>query len=162
MDYAIRTMLCATDLGPRGPDVLRHAAGLAHHFGARLHIIHAIEPLSDFAQFWINTTVPEATRQTHRSEIFASVHQALQQRLDAYCREVLESHAEGLIADIQIIEGPPVRIILEEARRTSAEMIVLGSHGHSAIGEAMLGSVAHKVTMKATVPVLLVPIGHRG
>jgi len=44
----------------------------------------------------------------------------------------------------------------------SAELIVLGSHGHTAIGETVLGSVAHKVTMKATVPVLLVPIGHRG
>jgi len=44
----------------------------------------------------------------------------------------------------------------------NAELIVLGSHGHSAIGEAVLGSVAHRITMKATVPVLLVPIGHRG
>ncbi|MFU2488678.1 universal stress protein [Thauera sp. WH-1] len=37
-------------------------------------------------------------------------------------------------------------------------MIVMGSRGHSAIGELLLGSVAHKVTMKADVPVVLVPI----
>ena len=162
MDYAIRALLCATDLGPRGPDVLRHAAGLARCFGARLHILHVIEPPSDFAQFWINATVPEETRQAHETEVYASVHQALRQRLDAYCLEALEGQAENPIADIQIIEGPPARVILEQARRIDAELIVLGSHGHSAIGEAVLGSVAHKVTMKATVPVLLVPIGHRG
>ena len=162
MDYTIGILLCATDLGPRGPEVLRHAAGLAHRFGARLHILHVIEPLSDFARFWINATVPEEARQAHDAEVYASVHQALRQRLDAYCLEALENHAENLVADIQIIEGPPARVILEEARRVNAELIVLGSHGHSAIGEAVLGSVAHKVTMKATVPVLLVPIGHRG
>ena len=75
---------------------------------------------------------------------------------------MLEGHAERLIADIQIIEGSPARSILEEAQRVNADMIVLGSHGHSAIGEVMLGSVAHKIAMKATVPVLLVPIGHHG
>ena len=46
MDYTIRTILLATDLGPRGHEVLRHAGGLAHHFGARLHIVHTVEPLS--------------------------------------------------------------------------------------------------------------------
>jgi len=112
MDYAIHSILCATDLGPRAPDVLRHAAGLAHYFGARLHIIHALEPLSDFAQFWISTTVPEETRRTLHAENQATVHQALQQRLDAFCREALEGHAERLIADIRISEGPPAQIIL--------------------------------------------------
>ncbi|MDG4550905.1 MAG: universal stress protein [Candidatus Contendobacter sp.] len=162
MDYAIGTLLCATDLGPRSPEVLRHAAGLAHRFGARLHLLHVIEPLSDFARFWINATVPEEARQAHDAEVHASAHRALRQRLDAYCLEALEHHAERLITDIQIIEGPPARVILEQARRVGAELIVLGSHGHSAIGEAVLGSVAHKVTMKATAPVLLVPIGHGG
>lgn len=162
MDYAIRTILCAIDLGPSGSDVLRHAAGLAHRFGARLQIVHAIEPLSDFAQFWIQTTVPEEIRQTLHADGYASAQQALQQRLDAFCRDVLASQTERLTADIQIVEGAPVRVILEEARRANAEMIVLGSHGHSAIGEAVLGSVAHKITMKAAVPVLLVPIRQRG
>ncbi|HRD66389.1 MAG TPA: universal stress protein [Candidatus Competibacter sp.] len=161
MDYAIRTILCAVDLGPRGSDVLRHAAGLAHRFGARLQVIYVIEPLSDFAQFWIGATVPEEIRQTLHANGYANVRQALQQRMDELCREVLANQTERLIADIQIVEGPPARVILETARSVNAEMIVLGSHGHSAIGEAMLGSVA-QVTMKATVPVLLVPIGQRG
>jgi nucleotide-binding universal stress UspA family protein len=39
-----------------------------------------------------------------------------------------------------------------------ADVIVMGSRGHSTIGELLLGSVAHKVTMKADIPVMLVPI----
>lgn len=162
MDYSLRTILLATDLGPRGHEVLRHAGGLAHHFGARLHIVHVVEPLSDFARYWIKITVPEETYKENDPEIHAGIHQALQQRLDEFCREVLEGHAERLIADIQIIKGAPAKTILDEARRVNADLIVLGSHGHSAIGEAVLGSVAHKITMKATIPVLLVPIGHHG
>mgnify|MGYP002146810237 CR=1 FL=1 len=38
-----------------------------------------------------------------------------------------------------------------------ADVIVMGSRGHSTIGELLLGSVAHKVTMKADIPVMLVP-----
>jgi len=34
----------------------------------------------------------------------------------------------------------------------------MGSRCHSAIGELILGSVAHKVTMKSDIPVILVPI----
>ena len=162
MNDGLETFLLATDLGPRGPDVLRCAASLAHRLNARLHVVHVIEPLSEFAQFWISTTLPEEVRRAHHAETYASVREALQQRLDTFCRETLEDHAERLIADIQILEGPPARVILAEARRINADLIVMGSHGHSAIGEAMLGSVAHQVTMKATVPVLLVPIGPRG
>ncbi len=117
MDYAIGALLCATDLGPRSSDALRHAAGLAHRLGARLHILHVIEPLSDFARFWINATVPDEARQAHDAEVHASARRALRQRLDAYCQEALANHAERLITDIQIIEGPPARVILEQARR---------------------------------------------
>ena len=48
--------------------------------------------------------------------------------------------------------------VLSEQKRLAADLIVLGSHGHTALGEMLIGSVAHKVTVKSPVPVLLVPI----
>jgi len=46
--------------------------------------------------------------------------------------------------------------IIEEANRSSAELIVLGSHGRGALAHLLLGSVAERVLRHAPVPVLLV------
>ena len=48
-------------------------------------------------------------------------------------------------------------VIVERARDAGASTIVMGSHGRSAIGAALLGSVSHAVLQRAGVPVLVVP-----
>jgi nucleotide-binding universal stress UspA family protein len=48
-------------------------------------------------------------------------------------------------------------VFLEEARAVKADLVVMGAHGHSAIGEIVLGSVARKMIHKTTVPVMLMP-----
>jgi nucleotide-binding universal stress UspA family protein len=52
--------------------------------------------------------------------------------------------------------GSPAGAILEYAREVSAGMIVVGSHGHSALGGLLIGSVAHKLTQLSACPVLVV------
>ncbi|HZN26778.1 MAG TPA: universal stress protein [Burkholderiales bacterium] len=46
--------------------------------------------------------------------------------------------------------------ILEEARKSGAELIVMGTHGRRGIRHVVLGSDAEAVVRGATVPVLLV------
>ena len=57
-----------------------------------------------------------------------------------------------------VVEGPTTDKIMEEVERFSADMIVMGTHGHTAVYEALVGSVTHAVLRRATVPVLLVPV----
>jgi nucleotide-binding universal stress UspA family protein len=52
--------------------------------------------------------------------------------------------------------GSPAGAILEYVREVEARLIVVGSHGHSALGGLLLGSVAHKLTQLSTCPVLVV------
>jgi nucleotide-binding universal stress UspA family protein len=47
--------------------------------------------------------------------------------------------------------------IVEKAQSAGASMIVLGSHGRSALGAALLGSVSTAVLHRACMPVLVVP-----
>jgi nucleotide-binding universal stress UspA family protein len=46
--------------------------------------------------------------------------------------------------------------ILAAAKRTGADLIVIGSHGHGPIGQIFLGSVAMKIVSSSDVPVLIV------
>ena len=49
--------------------------------------------------------------------------------------------------------------IVEKARQIDATLIVVGSHGRSALGAALLGSVSSSVLHRSTLPVLVVPAG---
>lgn len=56
--------------------------------------------------------------------------------------------------------GEAAPMIVELAQRTGASMIVMGTHGRSALMSVVMGSVATQVVASSPVPVLLVP--HRG
>ncbi|MDQ2694591.1 MAG: universal stress protein [Pseudomonadota bacterium] len=158
MAYALKTILYATDLGPRGPEVFDHAAGLAKQTGACIHIVHAIEPLTEFAHSLVDTYVPAEVLESLREDKIAGLHGEVQRRLDEYCKDELHAQARASVADVRVVEGHPAEVILDEARRSGADLIVMGSRGHTALGEMLLGSVTHKVVMKARLPVLLVPL----
>jgi nucleotide-binding universal stress UspA family protein len=54
------------------------------------------------------------------------------------------------------IEGPPKSIILEEAEKFGANLIVVGSHGHGAVAGFLLGSVSQSVALHAKCSVEIV------
>ena len=62
--------------------------------------------------------------------------------------------ATDVLALVQV--GSPSGVLLTASE--TAALLVMGSRGHSTLGELLLGSVASKVTMKADIPVILVPI----
>lgn len=59
-------------------------------------------------------------------------------------------------------QGHPVAEILQTAEEQHADLVVLGSHGHSAIQRFLLGSVAERVARHAPCPVLLVRTPREG
>ncbi len=158
MTGKISTILYATDLGPRAPEVFAVAAQVARQTGAQIHIVHAVEPLSDYAHSLVDTYVPEDVLESLRHENFAGVRQEVQRRLDQFCKDELHADTQATVADVHVEGGSPAEVILDHADRIEADMIILGSRGHTALGELLLGSVAHRVTMKATTPVMLVPL----
>jgi nucleotide-binding universal stress UspA family protein len=63
----------------------------------------------------------------------------------------LEVRAEAVRAD-----GSPWRALLDTARSHRAAAVVVGSHGRSAIGAALMGSVSRALVHHAPAPVLVV------
>ncbi|CUA95336.1 universal stress protein [Thiomonas bhubaneswarensis] len=52
--------------------------------------------------------------------------------------------------------GDPAEQIAGEAKRLQPDLLIMGTHGHSALKGFVMGSVASKVVAATTVPVLLV------
>jgi nucleotide-binding universal stress UspA family protein len=69
------------------------------------------------------------------------------------------ARGEGLDPSVALHEnfsGRVADLIVEEARKWRAEVIVMGTHGRRGVRHAVLGSDAEAVVQRAEVPVLLV------
>ena len=64
--------------------------------------------------------------------------------------------AAGLKATAAVLSGNPKELILEEARKWDADLIVVGSHGRRGFKRFLLGSVSEAVAMNAHCSVVVV------
>ena len=74
-------------------------------------------------------------------------------------KDVLHSlHAEDVKVDFSIKEGKPQKVICEEAARTNADLIIIGTSRKPNISKYLLGTTASYVIEHAKIPVLVVPL----
>lgn len=62
----------------------------------------------------------------------------------------------GVASRFIIAQGNPAEEILKAAREEEADIIVMGKIGRTAVEKFLLGSVAEKVVLQSTIPVLLI------
>lgn len=65
----------------------------------------------------------------------------------------------GLDAETELIDSLAVRVcdqVVDVAKRSGADLIVIGTHGRRGVGRLMIGSDAEQIVRRAPVPVLLV------
>ena len=143
-------ILVAIDFSEAASRVLSEARSYAKSFSAEVVLIHVAAPDPDFVGY-------EPGPQSVRDRVakgFRTEHQTLQ-------REAEEFRKLGIEATPLLVQGRTSQTILEEAERLGADLIILGSHGHGAVYQMLVGSVSEGVLRKATCPVLVVPTrGH--
>jgi nucleotide-binding universal stress UspA family protein len=61
----------------------------------------------------------------------------------------------GLDYQARVLVGPIAETIAKHAKSSRCDLIMIGSHGRTAIADALIGSTASKVLHIADVPVLL-------
>ncbi|MHB9148886.1 MAG: universal stress protein [Thermoleophilia bacterium] len=79
---------------------------------------------------------------------------------EAYLDEVAGPlRAQGFHVQTLVVEGEPAEAIRGAAAESGAELIVMGSHGHSQVRHFLLGSVTEAVIRGSEIPVLVVRPG---
>ena len=63
---------------------------------------------------------------------------------------------EGVAVKAFVLSGRPADAIIETAQEKNADLIVLGSHGRTGVERLLMGSVAERVIVLASCPVLVV------
>jgi nucleotide-binding universal stress UspA family protein len=82
---------------------------------------------------------------------------AIREEADAVMASASDRAArEGVRATTLVLEGSPARVILERAQASSADAIVVGTHGRSGVSRLAFGSVAEAILRVSDVPVFVV------
>lgn len=157
----IKKILFATDLGPYTPLALIHVEALARHFNAEICLVHAVPPLSDFTNAVVKSYCSEdVKREVLRTGNIKGIIESVRDEVfDMIAsNHLIENNLLSRLGDIVIVSGKPAPIILFEAERLRADLIVIGSHGPDTVDGRVLGSVSTKILQLAKVPVFMVPM----
>ncbi len=134
----LQHILVPVDFSKSSLHALDYAIALSKPFGARLTLLTVVEPLYYSAGFDLSL----AEQEREARDGLAKLERRLQHR--------------GLNVRTRVRVGKPYQVIAHEARGRKADVIVMGTHGHTGVARMLIGSVAERVVRIATCPVLTV------
>lgn len=139
----LKSILVGVELSKCSRCALQQAARMAQWNNARLHVIHAVEPL-------VISDLADAMGLT-QAQIETATLQETRNRLRDWLPETLRP--EEVNFDVEV--GPPIDVLLRKVRAVEADLLVLGMHGDSWRSSGA-GTLATKCMRKAPTKVLLV------
>jgi nucleotide-binding universal stress UspA family protein len=148
--YMISKILVPSDGSKTAQKAAGYAVDLAKQLKASIIVLSVIDQRSFIAQ-----TVPELETSRHTIE---PIEDYLREAAEGYAGEIKTlCDKSGVASKISIRIGHPVEEIVKEAKRSKANLIVMGSQGRSALSATVLGSVSYGVIHKdASIPILIV------
>ena len=156
----MKNILVPVDCSAATPRVLDLARELAKAFGAQLHLMHVWEIVAPVPQAPLGygtIGVPEIAPMTAPPEAMgqavvpSKTHKA---KLVEWKEEISRA---GLPVALHEPTGSVLDEILKQADAAHVDLIVMGTHGHGAMYNLLVGSVTEGVLKRATQPVLIVP-----
>jgi len=139
-------ILVAVDFSFASPGVLGFARAFALRCAAEVWLVHIAEPEPDFVGYGPG---PRNVR-NQVARKFHLAHRKLQ--------EIAEDFREsGLAATALVIQGSTSAVIINESEKLGVDLILMGSHGHTALYRMLVGSVSAGVLKRSQRPVLVVP-----
>ena len=144
----IKKIVCPVDFSNCAQQALNYAQDLAKQFDAELSVVHAYEDPAAYV-----TPMPMSGYVGPGAELLLELRKQLEVRLEA-CKTAVQK--QGVRVRTELLEGAPYRVVLDWAKEYGADLIVIGTHGHTGLTHALLGSVTERVVRMASCPVLTI------
>jgi nucleotide-binding universal stress UspA family protein len=142
----MKTILAPVDFSSVSESVVAAARDLARGFGGKVILLSIVQPpavLAEYAPLLENIAELTATGEKNASRHLGKIEQRLRD--------------DFVAVESVVTTGSPVPAILEQAKGCEPDYIVMGSHGHTALYDLLVGSTTHGVLLKAKCPVVIVP-----
>jgi universal stress protein A len=137
----LKNILVPTDFSKISQKALEYALPFAKRFGAKITLLHVIEPLPYPVDL---TFVP-------MGEAFP-IH-PIEEKLNALAKRLIDPE---LLKEVLVRIGPAFEVITNVARDCAADLIVITTHGRTGIRHVLMGSTAERVVRHSPCPVLVV------
>ncbi|HSO44525.1 MAG TPA: universal stress protein [Rhodoferax sp.] len=111
-------------------------------------------PKNEYVAFTAQMMLPSQARAALGKELVAKYHEDEGEKVMAPVSKYLERHGVKAKASWKI--GNPGELIAKMADDGKFDLVVMGSHGHGALVNLVVGSVATKVLANCKVPALIV------
>lgn len=146
--FNLKKILYPTDFSEYSLAALPYAVGLTQQNEAELYCLHVVE-------------MPHEEYLTGDYMVPLNIPHVPEDKIIRTARARLEKFVAKNLAKIdkvtpRVLIGTPFVEIIRYARDQSIDLIVIGTHGHSALAAMLLGTVAEKVVRKSPCPVLTV------
>lgn len=139
---SLTSILVATDFSIDGNNAVRRAALLAHEHGARLKLVHVLDPAGcKPLRDWFSPSI----------DIDLKAAQA-RQSLRGFAVEIAGRY--DVTATVEVMVGEPLETLLLASEQ--AELLVLGRHGHSRFQALLVGRTVDRLLRTCRRPVLVV------
>lgn len=148
-----KRILVPVDGSPTAAKGLKEAIRLARESSGKLLLLHVVEQYTTFMAPEVGGNfgqILDAMRAAGKRALSRAARSAAAS--GAKPQEVLAENFGGRVADI----------IVQQAKKLRADLIVMGTHGRRGLSRALLGSDAESVVRYSPVPVLLIPAAGRG
>jgi nucleotide-binding universal stress UspA family protein len=154
----IKKILYATDLSQNARHAFEYAASLANQYGAKITILHVFEELPHSAQMRVASIIGKEKWKEMLKDNEEEALNTMRDQLEEFCNEMSNELADCpfIVDKICVRQGIPVEEILDQCTEETYDMIVMGTHGHGLIGNALMGSVSRRVVRRSKIPVLVI------
>ena len=142
----MKTILAPLDFSKVSDAVVSESIALARALHGRVVLLAVVQPPVVNYEY--------AAVMDNLAEITAAGERNAERRL---AELETKFKAEGIPVESVQLVGSPIPLIVEQANKISANYIVMGSHGHTAFYDLLVGSTTHGVLMRASCPVIIIP-----
>ena len=165
----IKKILYATDLSESSIHAFAFAVSLANRYKAGITILHVLFEYQNKDAIIQNMLRSDQWKEIKKRRYEDAREQLIgKKRENVEMKEVIQAFTENIkkendsqdfITDEILVErGIAEEKILAAAENRNCDLIVMGSHGHKGIVDALIGSTARRVVRLSKKPVLVVKL----